>query len=358
MIQYKKRLRPIIECIGLLEHYVNQDIEFKQVASLSDKQNENLKEWYTLIDEAGKIMETKFPQEAYLFRNLNKQGYSSLTRFIVQSISQEDTNVDIKKEFQEIRLFYKKDPCAFLRRIVTSGKEIYKEDIHEEDLPKLLDDLPYDDDMKWKIWKIHSQLEQYLDKIETMISLIMKVYEKHLNIYEELLEVYLEDITYTNKTKDCFTYICEQLNVHFHEIQEVYVIPVLSDVNEITFMFKEKEHKEEKDILFVFWGIILIRKMLHEEDSLTKEQMCTTLKLLSDPSKFDILTFISHKKAYGAQIANELNLSTPTISYHMQALMNAQLVTFEKDNQRLYYHLNKAYLKSFLQQVEKTLLNE
>ena len=42
----------------------------------------------------------------------------------------------------------------------------------------------------------------------------------------------------------------------------------------------------------------------------------------------------------------------------MQALMNAQLVTFEKDNQRLYYHLNREYLKGFLQQVEKTLLNE
>lgn len=358
MIHYEKRLRPILECIGLLEHYVNQDIEFKQVSSLSDKQNDDLKEWYTLIDEAGKIMETNFPQEAYLFRNLNKQGSSSLIRFIVQGSSQEDLNHDVNKEFHEIREFYKNDPYAFLRKIVTSGKEIYKEDIHEEDLPILLDDLPYDDDVKWKIWKIHSQLEQYLDKIETMISFILKLYEKHLNIYEELLELYLEDITDTNKAKDCFSYICDRLNVHFHEIDEVYIVPVLSDINEVTFMFKEKNHKGEKDILFVFWGIILIRKMLHEEDSLTKEQMCATLKLLSDPSKFDILTFISHKKAYGAQIANELNLSTPTISYHMQALMSAQLVTFEKDNQRLYYHLNKAYLKSFLQQVEKTLLNE
>ena len=186
----------------------------------------------------------------------------------------------------------------------------------------------------------------------------MQLYEKHIKVYERLLNVYLEDITYTNKTKDCFTYICDSLNVHFHEVQEVVVIPVLSDVNEITFMFNEKIHKEDKDILFVFWGIVLIRKMLHEEDNITKEQMCSTLKLLSDPSKFDILTFISHKKAYGAQIANELNLSTPTISYHMQALMNAQLVTFEKDNQRLYYHLNREYLKGFLQQVEKTLLNE
>lgn len=358
MIRYEKRLRPILECIGLLEHYVNQDLELKHVDSLSTEQNDDLKEWYSLIEEAGKMMEVQFPQEAYLFRNLNKQGNSSLVRAIVQTSSEEETSSDTKKTFHAIRSFYKKDPYAFLRKIVTSGKEIYKEDINEEDLPALLDEVLYEDDIKWKIWKIHSQLETYLDKIEMMISSIMQLYEKHIKVYERLLNVYLEDITYTNKTKDCFTYICDSLNVHFHEVQEVVVIPVLSDVNEITFMFNEKIHKEDKDILFVFWGIVLIRKMLHEEDNITKEQMCSTLKLLSDPSKFDILTFISHKKAYGAQIANELNLSTPTISYHMQALMNAQLVTFEKDNQRLYYHLNREYLKGFLQQVEKTLLNE
>lgn len=358
MIRYEKRLRPILECIGLLEHYVNQNLELKQVDSLSDEQNAYLKEWYSLIDEAGTIMKTQFPQEAYLFRNLNKQGNSSLIRVIVQTSSEEKTSNGLKNEFQTIRTFYQNDPCAFLRKIVTSGKEISKEDVREEDLPMLLDEILYEDDIKWKIWKIHSQLNQYLDKIEQIISSIMPLYEKHIKVYDTLLKVYLEDITYTNESKDCFTYICDSLNVHFHEVQDVHVIPVLSDVNEITFMFNEKAHKEDKDILFVFWGIVLIRKMLHEEDSITKEQMCATLKLISDPSKFDILTFISNKKAYGAQIANELNLSTPTISYHMQALMNAQLVTFEKDNQRLYYHLNKPYLKRFLQHVEKTLLKE
>ena len=159
MIRYEKRLRPILECIGLLEHYVNQDLELKHVDSLSTEQNDDLKEWYSLIEEAGKMMEAQFPQEAYLFRNLNKQGNSSLVRAIVQTSSEEETSSDTKKTFHAIRSFYKKDPCAFLRKIVTSGKEIYKEDINEEDLPALLDEVLYEDDIKWKIWKIHSQLE-------------------------------------------------------------------------------------------------------------------------------------------------------------------------------------------------------
>ena len=88
MIRYEKRLRPILECIGLLEHYVNQDLELKHVDSLSTEQNDDLKEWYSLIEEAGKMMEAQFPQEAYLFRNLNKQGNSSLVRAIVQTSSE------------------------------------------------------------------------------------------------------------------------------------------------------------------------------------------------------------------------------------------------------------------------------
>ena len=59
MIRYEKRLRPILECIGLLEHYVNQDLELKHVDSLSTEQNDDLKEWYSLIEEAGSTVSTR-----------------------------------------------------------------------------------------------------------------------------------------------------------------------------------------------------------------------------------------------------------------------------------------------------------
>ena len=42
MIRYEKRLRPILECIGLLEHYVNQDLELKHVDSLSTEQKNGI----------------------------------------------------------------------------------------------------------------------------------------------------------------------------------------------------------------------------------------------------------------------------------------------------------------------------
>lgn len=81
------------------------------------------------------------------------------------------------------------------------------------------------------------------------------------------------------------------------------------------------------------------------------EAMLDALKVLSDKSKFKILSFLKDKRSYGAEIAKQLNLSTPTISYPMQALLNAGFVGFEKENNRLYYHVDKEYLAIFFHQV-------
>lgn len=83
--------------------------------------------------------------------------------------------------------------------------------------------------------------------------------------------------------------------------------------------------------------------------------MLNGLKMLADSSKFEILQLLGKETSYGAQLAEKLNLSTPTISYHMQTLISARFVVFEKKQNRLYYRMNKEYIKYFLQQVEEQL---
>lgn len=80
------------------------------------------------------------------------------------------------------------------------------------------------------------------------------------------------------------------------------------------------------------------------------------LKALADPSKLEILKILKTKDMYGQEIAERMKLKTPTISYHMETLVNLGLVTVNKESNRIYYGLNTDVLIAFLDAVKKSFL--
>lgn len=90
---------------------------------------------------------------------------------------------------------------------------------------------------------------------------------------------------------------------------------------------------------------------LHKEDE--THIHTNVFKTLSDPTRFEILSLLSKEKLYGQEIAAKLNVSTATVSYHMDFLFSAQLVTMNREDRKIYYMLNKDNLNEsikFLQQ--------
>ena len=80
------------------------------------------------------------------------------------------------------------------------------------------------------------------------------------------------------------------------------------------------------------------------------------LKLLGDDRKFEILSYIRDKEAYGSELAKHLNLTTATVSHHMNALMAAGLVEIKRIDTRIYYTANKEILKDILERSKKLLI--
>ena len=79
------------------------------------------------------------------------------------------------------------------------------------------------------------------------------------------------------------------------------------------------------------------------------------LKLLSDKSKFEILSYIRDKESYGSELARHLNLTTPTVSHHMNALIAAELVTIKRQENRVYYLSNKEKIDEVLRYCRRIL---
>ncbi len=64
------------------------------------------------------------------------------------------------------------------------------------------------------------------------------------------------------------------------------------------------------------------------------------LRLLGDATKQDILHRLRAGRMYGQELAAALGLSTATISYHMNLLIQQRMVSAERENTRIYYSLD------------------
>jgi DNA-binding transcriptional ArsR family regulator len=81
------------------------------------------------------------------------------------------------------------------------------------------------------------------------------------------------------------------------------------------------------------------------------------LKLLADEKRFEMIQLLGKKPWYGHELAEALNITPPTISYHISSMMELGLIFLEKESNRTYYHLDKDKLKQLLQLVEKRLFD-
>lgn len=73
------------------------------------------------------------------------------------------------------------------------------------------------------------------------------------------------------------------------------------------------------------------------------------LKAISDRSRIMILRILNQRKEYGARLANTLDLTTATISHHLEILKQADLILEEKVGNIKYFELHQAGFNKLLQ---------
>lgn len=77
------------------------------------------------------------------------------------------------------------------------------------------------------------------------------------------------------------------------------------------------------------------------------------LQMLADPVKLDILLYIKNDAHFGKEIAERFSLTTATISYHMNELLNQGLIKVRQQGKRIYYSLDRERVQLLLEQVKE-----
>lgn len=76
--------------------------------------------------------------------------------------------------------------------------------------------------------------------------------------------------------------------------------------------------------------------------------MDSLFKAFNDPTRRRILELLRVKPLTAGEIADECSVSKPTISHHLDLLMQAELIEQERDGQFRRYHLNTSVMEDLM----------
>ena len=79
------------------------------------------------------------------------------------------------------------------------------------------------------------------------------------------------------------------------------------------------------------------------------EKAIQFLKCLSDNTKLTILQLLKNESLYGSQLAGKLDCTSANVSQHMNTLVNLGVVHIKKENNRVYFYLNKDAINGYLE---------
>ncbi|EKN68886.1 autorepressor SdpR family transcription factor [Schinkia azotoformans] len=76
--------------------------------------------------------------------------------------------------------------------------------------------------------------------------------------------------------------------------------------------------------------------------------MNESFKALSDPTRRKILRLLREKDMTAGEIADQFNMTKPSISHHLNQLKQAKLVIDERKGQHIIYSLNTSVVQEMV----------
>ena len=80
---------------------------------------------------------------------------------------------------------------------------------------------------------------------------------------------------------------------------------------------------------------------------MTREEVATICKAMSDTNRLRILEILTQGEKCGCNLLEELQVTQPTLSHHMKVLSDCGLVNSYKDGKWHHYSINCKRFKEF-----------
>jgi DNA-binding transcriptional ArsR family regulator len=76
--------------------------------------------------------------------------------------------------------------------------------------------------------------------------------------------------------------------------------------------------------------------------------MNEAFKALADPTRRQILQLLRRDEKTAGELAEQFDMSKPSVSHHFSVLKQADLITSRREGQQIYYSLNTTVVEDLL----------
>lgn len=222
-----------------------------------------------------------------------------------------------------------------------------------------IDQLDTDDCTKWRLLSAYRHREKQLSDVIPLLESAQKVIAQTEDIWTPAVNEFVQfwgDMVRTRPVdEDLEKYSGVSLKTVIKN-GEIVFCPSVMHYNAISFHILDETQPPEN---FCSVGIMFgedfcfdASRDKNKEDDFLPE----VLKLLGDKSKFKILKAVKNEGAYGARLAKRLELTTATISHHVNALVQKRLVLIEPEDNKVYFKLNKEKIREVIKALENEFL--
>ncbi len=382
-VRYEPKLVMLREAAMLLRMFCNKEAfqesesERARMARLNTQQQEVLQSLQAIVDNMERALELS-PDERALFRadyeqNNEKVACECSVLFpFMQAYSLDiDTVIETVEHASEGKL-----RTCFLYDALDlggeqSGKKIdFPPEISMEAFLRIIaENTQWLGENRCHILSVFANYHQSFAKALPVVRRMMAVLEDCLPALQPYLdswEAQMRLVAEQGEKSRLMEYLAEAVPLVFKCDYPFEFRPVLAYYSGLQISIHSMRSREQGELFpktrpgLICPGIAFfdISNLIFEQQGIDEAEMIVALKLLSEKSKYDILKNLKQAPCYGAQLAQKLGLSPATISHHMNALLNQQLVRFDVQENRVYYQLDTRRMRELTAQLRRTFLDD
>ncbi len=225
---------------------------------------------------------------------------------------------------------------------------------NQNQLIDFLKNLHINDDYRWQLLIILNQPQKAIEAFQTFIKTIKPRFDAYYELKKEMISLVKKNLTEVfEQGLDTFNALTNYMIPKAYFKQNLNVIYL-----SITAPYQLTIRQTKNDSYFIF-GINMLKgfeflKALREDEL---EERTRVFKILSDHTRYQVLKFIASGVSSTKAVAEKLNVSSATISYHINAFVTQGIIVLSSDKYRKY-EVNYDYLQTIWHKSMKDLKNE
>lgn len=280
-------------------------------------------------------------------------SYKDEKEYLNMLLSMSDEDI-IRSIVYSITMF-NQDFGGSLRESVKRAEEISskEENIKRENVIELIKEFPIDPSEKWNLFLMAENPTRYMKEYVKLMNNIFSIFEEFYLDYEKEVNRYGKYLVdFLNKKGDSgleeITYSILDLNML--EGEEVKILISLM------FSYELAVTSQEEDMYFA-WGLKM-EKAFKEMKAINENKVNERVQIfknLGDRTRYEVLKLIASGETSTKNIAKVLDVSSATISYHINNLLTSKVIKINTSKDKYRYRVDYDLLEKVIEGFKEDL---